>query len=196
MKRPRASARSACGSRSLVQPTITATVRGHLDNQAGCQSTWPSGGEAVPTPRCRHTAHRPTSMTRTQGRECSASSVGAILSHRSARVDPLQLGARCASCVFSSATGTPGRTSWFSPDWRSRPAIQSTSATRTATAPTRRRKSHCRASQAQDRQTRWRLVDPCHAAGLHAGVSVLGALINTALISLVVHAVRRRRSRA
>jgi len=46
--------------------------------------------------------------------------------------------ARCASCVFSSATGTPGRTSWFSPDWRSRPAIQSTSATRTATAPTRR----------------------------------------------------------
>jgi len=58
------------------------------------------------------------------------------------------------------------------------------------------RKSHCRASQAQDRQTRWRLVDPCHAAGLHAGVSVLGALINTALISLVVHAVRRRRSRA
>jgi hypothetical protein len=104
--------------------------------------------------------------------------------------------ARCASCVFSSATGTPGRTSWFSPDWRSRPAIQSTSATRTATAPTRRRKSHCRASQAQDRQTRWRLVDPCHAAGLHAGVSVLGALINTALISLVVHAVRRRRSRA
>jgi len=138
MKRPRASARSACGSRSLVQPTITATVRGHLDSQAGCQGNWPSGGEAVPTPRCRHTARRPTSMTRTQGRECSASSVGAILSHRSARVDPLQLGARCASCVFSSATGTPGRTSWFSPDWRSRPAIQSTSATRTATAPTRR----------------------------------------------------------
>ena len=32
--------------------------------------------------------------------------------------------ARCASCVFSSATGTPGRTSWFSPDWRSRPAIR------------------------------------------------------------------------
>ena len=97
---------------------------GHLDSQAGCQGNWPSGGEAVPTPRCRHTARRPTSMTRTQGRECSASSVGAILSHRSARVDPLQQGARCASCVFSSATGTPGRTSWFSPDWRSRPAIR------------------------------------------------------------------------
>ena len=101
MKRPRASARSACGSRSLVQPTITATVRGHLDSQAGCQGNWPSGGEAVPTPRCRHTARRPTSMTRTQGRECSASSVGAILSHRSARVDPLQLGSHGARPAFS-----------------------------------------------------------------------------------------------
>ena len=196
MKRPRASARSACGSRSLVQPTITATVRGHLDSQAGCQGNWPSGGEAVPTPRCRHTARRPTSMTRTQGRECSASSVGAILSHRSARVDPLQLGSHGARPAFSFGN-------WYARAYllvlsglAFSPRDQSTSATRTATAPTRRRKSHCRASQAQDRQTRWRLVDPCHAAGLHAGVSVLGALINTALISLVVHAVRRRRSRA
>ena len=74
---------------------------GHLDSQAGCQGNWPSGGEAVPTPRCRHTARRPTSMTRTQGRECSASSVGAILSHRSARVDPLQLGSHGARPAFS-----------------------------------------------------------------------------------------------
>ena len=55
----------------------------------------------MPTPRCRHTARRPTSMTRTQGRECSASSVGAILSHRSARVDPLQLGSHGARPAFS-----------------------------------------------------------------------------------------------